>query len=70
MSGTWKITPWVLLVTGLVWLVSVLLRFRETNLAGLQLCIGALCVVVGVGGLRGAARRTASQSERRPPNTR
>jgi len=66
MTGTWKITPWVLLVTGLLWVLTVvgniyvprLLAFTHLPhidrmaAAPLQLAVGALCIVVGLGGLR------------------
>jgi len=66
MTGTWKITPWVLLVTGLLWVLTVvgnmyvpqvlsvthLPHVQRMAVAPLQLAAGALCIVVGLGGLR------------------
>jgi hypothetical protein len=66
MTGVWKITPWLLLLTGVVWVLTVLRniyapellsfthlpRVERMSLAPLQLASGALCIVAGIAGLR------------------
>jgi hypothetical protein len=70
MTGVWKITPWLLLLTGIVWVLTVLrnlyapelLNFthlphgERMSLAPLQLASGALCIVAGIAGLRRSKR--------------
>ncbi len=70
MNGTWKFAPWLLLITGVLWTLTVLRnlyapeflnfthlpRAGSLNLAPLQLAAGALCIVAGIGGLRRAKR--------------
>ncbi len=70
MTGVWRITPWLLLLTGVVWVLMVLrnmyapefLSFthpphaQRMTLAPLQLASGALCIVAGIGGLRRSKR--------------
>ena len=66
MNGMWKFSPWLLLITGVFSLLvglrnlyapdflnpSHLSRADRRSLAPLYLGGGALCLVVGIGGLR------------------
>lgn len=66
----WKITPWLLILTGLVWTLTVLrnlylpefLNFshlshaEKVSYVPLQLAAGVLCLVAGVGSLWSAKR--------------
>jgi len=70
LTGVWKFAPWVLLATGVLWVLTVLRniyapellsfthlpRVARMSLAPLQLAAGALCIVVGIGGLRRSKR--------------
>jgi hypothetical protein len=70
MHGTWKFAPWLLLITGVLWVLTVLRnvyapeflsfthlpRVERMSLAPLQLAAGALCIVAGMGGLRRSKR--------------
>lgn len=62
MNGVWKISPWLLLITGVFCLVVGLRdhyvpsQASRRGLAPYYLVGGALCLVVGVGGLRRSKR--------------
>lgn len=78
----WKITPWLLIFTGVVWILTVVrnlyapdfLSFSHVShadragMAPLQLAAGALCLIAGLGAL--SKYRRASKSANRNPGAR